>query len=313
MKYTIALLSLVFWCSAQNTYAQQNPQFTNFLFNSFAINPAIAGLQKCLDARVGYRNQWVGFENNPRTVFLTAHQRIKSISKERGVQHGAGLTVESDNTGPTGRTALHAAYAIHLPLSRKTRVSFGVSAGVLQYRVDMSQIFVPQVGDPILQQSENELVFPDIKFGIWLYNKSWFAGFSGGHLTNPTLDNIGVDTRLQPHFNLMAGRVYEGGEKLSFIPATQFKFTGNSKPSLDVQFWVDYDDAIALGAGFRSEDAAYGMLKFNFLDHFTVAYAYDFTYSRMRYGGSNSHEIILGIYSCSRKQRVGFVPCAAYD
>lgn len=312
MRYLYIVLIFML-CVTSSLRAQQNPQYSNFLFNSFALNPAIAGLQVCLDARVGYRNQWVGFENNPRSVFLTAHQRIKSISSDRGAQHGAGLVVESDNTGPTGRTSVHAAYAIHLPLSRKTRISFGLSAGILQYRVDMSQIFVPQPGDPILQQSQSELVFPDIKFGIWLYNKSWFAGFSGGHLTSPTLNDIGIDTRLQSHFNLMAGRVYEGGEKMSYIPAAQFKFTSNSTPSLDVQFWADYDDTFALGAGFRSEDAVYGMLKFNFLDHFTVAYAYDFTYSKMRFGGNNSHEIIIGISACSRKQRVGFVPCAAYD
>jgi type IX secretion system PorP/SprF family membrane protein len=315
MKYLYTMITATLcWIGAGTAgLAQQNPQFTNFLFNSFAINPANAGLKECLDARIGYRTQWVGFENNPRTVFLSAHQRIKKISRDRGALHGAGLIVEADNTGPTARSLIHGAYSVHLPLSRKTRIAFGLAAGILQYRIDMSQVFVPQPNDPILQQSANELVFPDIRFGIWLYSKRWFAGFSGGHMTNPTLNDIGQDTRLQPHFNLMGGRVLEGGDKLSYIPAAQFKFTGNSTPSLDVQFWADYDNTVGLGLGFRSEDAVYGMLKFNFLDHFTVAYAYDFTYSKMRLGSSNGHEIILGIYACSRKERVGFVPCAAYD
>lgn len=307
------LISVLFLGAVVGASAQQNPQYTNFLFNSFAINPANAGLKRCLDARVGYRTQWVGFEDNPKTVFVNAHQRIDAISDERGVIHGVGINIEGDNTGYTGRTSFHAIYAIHVPLSRKTRVSFGVGLGLLQYRFDASGAFVRDPGDPILQESNNELVFPDIKAGVWLYGKDWFAGFSGGHLTDPVLDDIGFDVHLQPHFNLMAGKIFDGGERMSYIPAAQLKFTGNSTPSFDVNFWADYDNRVALGLGFRSEDAVAGMLKFNFLEYFTLTYAYDVTYSRMRLGSSNSHEIILGISACPRNEKPGFVPCNAYN
>ncbi len=307
-------LSVLFFLSSLGTaYAQQNAQYTNFLFNAFAINPANAGLKECLDARAGYRTQWVGFENNPRTIFVNAHQRIDAISNDRGVIHGAGLSIEGDNVGPTSSTSAQLAYAVHLPLSRKVRISFGVGIGALQYRLDVSQLTVPNAGDPVLQNSDSELVFPDISGGVWLYSKYWFIGLSGAHLTNPTFDDIGTDTQLQPNFNLMAGRIFESGERMSYIPAAQLKFTGNSKPSLDVNFWADYDNRVALGVAFRSEDAVAGMLKFNFLDYFTLAYAYDFTYSKVRFGSSNSHEIILGISACPRSQKVGFVPCNAYD
>lgn len=298
---------------ALSVNGQQNAQFTNFLFNAFSINPANAGLKKCLDARVGYRTQWVGFEDNPKTMFVSAHQRIDAISNERGVIHGAGITIEGDNTGPTGRTAMHLNYAIHLPLSRKVRLSFGVALGALQYRLDASAFDYNDPGDPILEQSQSEVVFPDMKAGVWLYSKYWFVGFSGDHITNPTLKKIGNDVRLQPNFNLMAGRIFESGDKMSYIPAAEIKFTGNSTPSLDVNFWADYDNRVAIGLGFRSQDAVSGMLKFNFLEYFTLAYAYDFTYSKVRYGSSNSHEIILGITACPRNQKVGFVPCSAYD
>lgn len=303
----------IFIGGALSVNGQQNAQFTNFLFNAFTINPANAGLKKCLDARVGYRTQWVGFEDNPKTVFVSAHQRIEAISNERGIIHGAGITIDGDNTGPSSRTALHLNYAIHLPLSRKVRLSFGVALGALQYRLDASKFNYHDPGDPILEQSQSEIVFPDIKAGAWLYSKNWFVGFSGAHITNPTLKKIGEDVRLQPNFNLMAGRIFESGEKMSYIPAAELKFTGNSTPSLDVNFWADYDNRVAIGLGFRSQDAVSGMLKFNFLDYFTLAYAYDFTYSKVRYGSSNSHEIILGITACPRNQKVGFVPCSAYD
>jgi len=296
-----------------NLMSQQDAQYSNFLFNAFAINPANAGLKECLDARAGFRTQWVGFENNPNTVSINAHQQIKSLSNPRGVINGAGLMIESDNTGPSNRTSIHGAWAVHVPISRKTKISFGLGLGVLQYRLDVSQLNAPNPADPAIQQSQSEIVFPDIKAGVWLYNPDWFVGFSGGHLTNPKLQDIGIDTELQPHFSLMAGRIFEGSEKMSYIPAMLFKFTGNSKPALDVNFWADYDNRVALGLGFRSEDMVSGMLKFNFLDYFTLAYAYDFTFSKMRFGSSNSHEIILGITACPRSDKVGFVPCAAYE
>jgi len=256
----------------------------------------------------------VGFENNPRTIFINAHQRIDAISNERGIIHGAGINIEADNTGPSSRTAANLNYAIHVPLTRKVRISFGVGIGALQYRLDASLLNVPNPQlDPLTQRSQAEFVFPDIKAGIWLYSKYWFAGFSGSHLTNPTLQDIGIDTQLQPNFNLMAGKIFTSPNKMSYIPAAQLKFTGNSVPSIDVNFWADYDNRVALGVGFRSQDAVSGMLKFNFLDYFTIAYAYDFTYSKMRFGSSNSHEIILGISSCPQTKKVGFVPCNAYD
>lgn len=296
-----------------SVFAQQDAQYSNFLFNAFAINPANAGLKECLDARAGFRTQWVGFENNPNTVSINAHQQLKSLSNPRGAINGAGLMIESDDTGPSNRTSIHGAWAVHVPLGRKTKISFGLGLGILQYRLDVSQLRAPNPADPAIQQSQSETVFPDIKAGVWLYNPDWFVGFSGGHLTNPKLQDIGIDTDIQPHYNLMAGRIFEGSEKMSYIPAVLFKFTGNSKPALDVNFWADYDNRVALGLGFRSEDMVSGMLKFNFLDYFTLAYAYDFTFSKMRFGSSNSHEIILGITACPRSKKVGFVPCAAYE
>lgn len=309
----IAILGCCTAFMVNTVNAQQIPQFTNFLFNAFAVNPANAGMKECLDARVGYRTQWVGFDDNPRTTFATAHQRIDAISNPKGVIHGVGLIINGDQTGPTGRTSFHATYAIHLPITRKTKLSFGMGVGAFQYRFDRAQIVVSQTGDPLLQESNTEFIFPDINAGVWLYSKYWFAGFSAAHLTNPTFNDIGETFSMRPHFNLMAGRIFEVGEKMSYIPAAQFKFAGGTTPSLDLNFWADYDNLVALGVAFRSEDSVAGLLKFNFLDYFTIAYAYDFTYSKVRFGSSNTHEIILGITACPRSQKVSFVPCNAYN
>lgn len=309
-KYLFLLCILVLGLELS---AQQSAQYTNFMFNAFAINPANAGLKECLEARLGYRTQWVGFEDQPRTISVSAHQRLKKISDVRGVIHGAGATIEADNTGPTTRTTIHGVYAVHLPLSRNTRIAAGVGIGIMQYRFDASLISLPDPNDPVVEDSNSEVIFPDMTAGLWMYGKRWFIGLSAAQLTNNTLKKIGTDMQMQPHFSLMAGRIFDSTDKISFIPAGLLKFTANSKPSFDANIWLDYDDVVAVGLGFRSEDAVSGMLKFNFLDYFSVAYAYDFTYSKMRYGSSNSHEVIIGIAACPRNKKAGFVPCSAYD
>lgn len=308
----IYLLALVFVCSSLLAFAQQDAQYTNFLFNSFAINPANAGLKECLDARLGYRVQWVGFEDNPKTVFASAHQRIKAISRPNGIIHGAGLSIEADNTGPTARTFVYGSYAVHLKMTRAVRLSLGVHIGFLQYRLDATKI-ITKIPDPVIEGSTSEIIFPDITPGVWLYSKDWFIGLSARHAANNPIENIGIDSQIKPHFSLMAGKILGNREGITFIPAGLLKFTGNSKPALDVNFWVDFENKLALGLAFRNDDAVAGMLKFNFLRYFTLAYAYDFTFSKIRYGSSNTHEITIGISACPRNQKQGFVPCAAYD
>jgi type IX secretion system PorP/SprF family membrane protein len=307
----MVLFALSFF--AISVKSQQIPQYSHFLFNSFAINPATAGLKKCLDMRFGYRTQWVGFEGNPKTGFANINGSLKSKKKQSlTVKHGFGASIVTDDTGPTGRTMVSGAYAIHLPITRKSTLSFGTYIGVIQHRLDVTKTRT-QFADPAISNSSTSFIFPDISPGFWLYTKK---GFLGGTLTHALANDIsgfGNNSNLQRHYNFTVGRIWGDVDYFSFIPAAQLKLVANSRPALDINLIADYQQTFAVGLLYRSSDAVAGLLKINFLQYFTLAYAYDFTTSKIRVGSSNTHEIILGISACPKNAKKGMVPCGAYN
>lgn len=310
MKRVIIIAFLV-WASAAN--AQQTSQYTHFMFNYFHINPAVAGTQKCMDIRLGYREQWVGFESNPKTAFASVHTSIKGKNTVKKSKHGLGAMVESDATGPIARTSLYLAYAHHFQFNRKWMVSAGVFVGFMQFRYNIADAFVENFNDPVLLNgSRNSFVFPDITPGLYAYNDSWVMGVTLQHALGNRIPDVGEQTRLRRHLTLMASKTIGDTDKLSFVPAVLLKYTTASAPALDFNIMADYKQRIALGATYRTGDAFAALIRVNMFKIISVAYSYDLTTSKLRIASANTHEITIGISACPRGMQQGKVPCAAY-
>jgi type IX secretion system PorP/SprF family membrane protein len=310
----------VMTCFAGQLCAQQIGQYTHFMFNYFHINPAMAGTQKCPDIRLGHRTQWVGFEDQPRTVYASAHGAIMGKSKINKSKHGIGGMVESDATGPLGRTSLYLAYAYHFQFNRKWMMSAGFFLGFQQYRFDVSEVFVEDFNDPALQGSSTSFIFPDITPGIYFYDKSWTFGVAVAHIIGNPIPNLGTTSieelsggsRLRRHVSIMASRRFGDTDKFSYTPAVLLRFVSASVPAIDLNFIAEYKSRIGLGVSYRNGDALAALMQVRFLKYFALAYAFDFTTSRVRIASSNTHEITLGISICPRGTEQGRIPCAAY-
>src|ERR1035437_8806270 len=131
LKYKKFLLLLF---AATSAFAQQLPQYSQYMFNDFVMNPAIAGRSNYWEANSNNRYQWVGITDAPRTYILSLQGPLKNKKM------GLGGTIFTDIVGPTRRTGANLAYAYHVKLSTTYKLSFGVNAGVLQYSVDGSKI-----------------------------------------------------------------------------------------------------------------------------------------------------------------------------
>lgn len=292
---------------------QQLPQYTNFDMNYFGINPAVAGSEECLDLKIGYRRQWIGVENSPSSAFLNAHGKISQTRS--GNFHGVGGMVETDRTGPISFTSAHAAYAFHLRINRNYMLAMGATFGMLQYRLDLGDATLPEVGalnDPALLASRSSLVFPMADIGFWLYSKDHFVGLSFKNIMNTQVEDIGLETRVVPHYMLTAGKYIDLGKEFAFKPQTLIKYVAGSRLAADLNLMVEYKDVVSAGLGVRSENGIAGIVRFNVLKYFSVGYAYDYTLSKMRFAGQNSHEIVIGIQACPDGEQRG-IPCAAYD
>lgn len=282
--------------------AQQTPQYSMYLFNQFGFNPAVAGAKECVDIKLAFRKQWWGFEGAPQTAGASINARLPNKrSKNKYNYHGVGVMVESDEMGPTSRTMVYLAYAYHMQLSHKLQMSAGLFAGFQQFRFDASQVTLANYNDNAIQGSQSEFIWPDIIPGFWLYSDNFYAGFTLRQLLRNRISVFGDNSRFTHHYTLNAGRKFEG-TKFSFIPSAMLKIAPWSTPALDLNILVDYQNKISFGLSYRNTDAIIGMFKVNFLKHFSFGYSFDFTTSKIRYGSSNTHEVVLGIYSCPQNE-----------
>lgn len=296
MRY--AALFLFLTCTG--AFAQQTAQYTQYVMNMFAINPAVAGSKDCIDVRLGYRQQWVGFPGAPVTGWATVSGTIKPKGKPfRANRHGIGTFVEADNTGPLGYTSFQLAYAYHIQMKQDFYMSLGFFAGIRQEKLSLGDVYATNNDDPAFATNGSVLVYPDITPGIWLYGKSTWAGLSIQQFLGNKVKDIGVETRLTRNYIASVGHRYKISKRYSAVPSGLVKLSPGSPMALDLNVMMEYQRKLGLGISYRNQDAVAFMLKVPFLKYFTLGYSYDITTSRLRAGGANTHEIILGIYPCT--------------
>jgi len=296
------IITIVFLFSVELVHAQQTPQYTQFVFNHFAYNPAVAGSKPCVDMRLGYRTQWVGFDGQPKTMWANFHGSFSSKKKKYlKTKHGVGVHVESDNTGPIGRTKVYLAYAYHIPLTHTLNLGMGFFGGFQQYRFNAGNVTLTNYNDPAIQGSSSKMAWPDFTPGLYLYSDKFFAGLSMWQLLRNKLPGLGPDSKLTHHFVLTGGKLFPTGGDWSYLPNAALKFAPMSKPALDLGILFDYRNSVLLGFSYRNTDAIAASFKVNFLKYFSLGYAFDFTTSKIRYGSANTHEIILGISACPHR------------
>ncbi|MFZ1666632.1 MAG: type IX secretion system membrane protein PorP/SprF [Flavobacteriales bacterium] len=280
--------------------AQQTAQYTQNTFNMFAINPAVAGSKDCIDVRLGYRQQWVGFPGAPVTGWATIAGSIRPKGRPyRANRHGIGAFIEADNAGPLGYTSVQGAYAYHIQMRRDFFMSLGFFAGVRQEKLSLGDVNADDNTDPALANNGSVLIVPDVTPGVWLYGKNTWAGLSIQQFLGNRVKKIGTDTRLSRVFIASLGHRYRIDKSLSVVPSGLLRLSPGVPMSMDLNVMLEYKKKIGIGATYRNQDAVAFMLKVPFLQYFTLGYSYDVTTSKLRAGGANTHEIILGIYPCS--------------
>jgi type IX secretion system PorP/SprF family membrane protein len=301
-------------CGVAVCVAQQEPQYTNWVMNLFNVDPAVAGSHECLDVRLGYREQWVGFPGAPSTGWLSLNAPIRTeATRTSGHYHGVGLTVEGDDTGPLSRTTAQLAYAYHIKITNEQYMSFGLFAGVQQFKLSVDETIVVDNNDPVLGTSGRALVAPVVVPGFWWYNKkAWFGAALHGALAN-RLGDIGTDARLARQAMVHGGYRLRFAHRTSITPAALLKLS-TAPPALDLNAMIEWRRLLGIGLGYRNGDAFLAMVKVSFLEYFTLGYAYDLNTSRLSNANSNTHEVVLAISACPADDgRPAMIQCPAFE
>ncbi|MDQ3193324.1 MAG: type IX secretion system membrane protein PorP/SprF [Bacteroidota bacterium] len=318
MKQSILFIVIIIF-GINFIYAQQTRQYTQYMFNQFGHNPAVAGSKECMDIRVGYRLQWVGFEGAPTTGYASFQTRLNQKKKGPSYpHHGIGFYVEKDQIGPTTKTYIYPAYAYHIPLNNYYTLSAGLFAGVQQYVFDNNNVRLFTPTDNAVSGTQNVLVYPDFTAGLWLYSKHTYAGLAAGQVYNKLIKGpggqIGIDSRINRHYNLTLGHRFVINRESSLIPSTMIKFVWLAPPAIDLNLIWDYKNVLSLGVSLRNRDAVAGLFRLKLLSFLEMGYSFDFTTSKIRTASSNTHEIMLGINLCGGKGKAnGGGLCPAYN
>ena len=308
----LLLLSI---CSTFGVNAQQLTQYTQYVFNHFSVNPAVAGSKECLDVRLGVREQWLDIEGAPRTGWASLHGMIGSKRRPyMSNRHGIGAFAEADNAGNWGYSRFLLAYAYHIQVMEDTYLSFGAFAGVQQMKFDVGNVIVSDFNDPALNGKASVLIVPDISPGIWWYNRNAWAGIALHNALGNRMNDIGVESRLARHFMISGGYRYKFGPKMVVIPSTLIKKSGGSPFAIDVNAMAEWNRTLALGVGLRGGDAVSMLMRLTIMKYVQIGYSYDITTSKLRLSSSNTHEFVLGITPCGREDGGRrMISCPAFE
>ena len=292
-KYISVLLLLItssFYCTAQQT-----PMYSQYMFNDFIINPAVASVYDYYQIRTTNRFQWVGIKDAPITNILSVYGPNKKGP------WGLGATVYSDNQGPTGKTGAYLSYGYYIHLTKSLKLSFGLSVGVTQFKIDETKIRF-ETEEPSLSNNKYNYINPDATTGFYLFNNDFFAGFSVDQLFQnklsinysggaPRIDSI---NRLKSHFTIVTGYKYKINREYEIEPTLLFRATGQSSPQVEATARVIYNKTVWLGSTFRTSDAVSVLVGYVYKEKIYLGYSYDITYSRLKIAAQGTHEIMVG-------------------
>ncbi|HWK99858.1 MAG TPA: type IX secretion system membrane protein PorP/SprF [Parapedobacter sp.] len=324
-----SMIGLVLLTVAKEGAAQQNIQFTQYIFNSMSVNPGYTGYKEEWFGQLGLRSQWVGLDGAPQTGLLSIDGVVDPVNK----RHGLGMQVTADRLGPQSATSAYANYAFRLRLNEgdTQRLSFGIGAGVTQYSLDGALLEPVDLGDQVVPAGKISNWVPDVRFGVYYYNPKWYAGVSVMDLLsgdqsnnifrwdNTTTDNI----RRRRHMYFIGGALFNLNQGLDFRPSLLVKEDFRGPTSVDVNAMFIFGQRFWLGAGWRtgvtvfkreynrvSGNSLSGRNSFSAVtqiyvtDALRIGYSYDHIVSRLSSVQNGSHEITLGITFGQNAQRV---------
>ena len=287
-KLSLILILLV----TGTTFAQQLPQFTQYMYNTISVNPAYAGSRETLNATILHRNQWAGLEGNPRTNTFSIHSPLKND------KIGLGLSYINDRLGFESTNYIYADFSYSVHLTEQVKLSFGLKAGVTNYTLNN-----PDTNDAFFNTSFDSWN-PNFGSGIYVGSNKWYVGISSPRILNTDLNKGEFKALERNSYYTVAGVVIDMSEAWKFKPTVITKFTNGAPATYDVTANFLYNDKFWIGVSYRFNDASnFGaMMDYQVARDFRIGYAYDLPTGELRSYTGGTHELILIYELFKRKQ-----------
>lgn len=254
-------------------FGQQDPQYTQYMYNMNVVNPAYAGSTEGLSIGALYRDQWSGFKGAPRTFTFNVHSPL-------GNGLGAGLSAISDKAGPVTETNAYADISYTLDFDTAGKLAFGVKAGATFHDIGLTDLDLQDPGDIAFSENVNKTT-PNFGAGLLYYTDNWYVGFSVPNLLKSKhLDANGQEFGSEEmHWFATAGYVFDIGENFKLKPSTLFKSAFGAPVSFDVNLNALFYEVFEIGASYRYEDSFSGLIGVRPTSWMQIGFAYDHSVS----------------------------------
>jgi type IX secretion system PorP/SprF family membrane protein len=303
---------LIFLIIGGYASGQQLPLYSQYLYNKFLINPAVAGSDGYTSLNLTAREQWVGYSGAPRTFSFSAQTRmlkrsyiLKHTSAKRLVYRpktdgkiGLGGYVFSDKNGLVKRTGIQLSYSYHMWLRNSTQLSMGLAFSGYHYKIDEKEINFEDPNEPWLNNNLRRGIFvPDASFGIYLLNARYSAGFSADQLFEASArigDYAYKNYRLDRHYYIFGTYDFELNPYMELQPSVLFMMSEQIKPQADIGLTYIYEKGFWAGLTYRTSGAIIANLGVKYTNIF-IGYAFDFTLSEIQRVTYGTHEITVAL------------------
>lgn len=285
--YFTALVAIM---ALTDAHAQQDPHYTQYMYNMSVINPAYAGSKESLSGGLLYRKQWVEIEDAPTTGTFFIHSPV-------GKNVGLGLSAINDKIGPVEETNLYADFSYTLNLGGEHRLAFGIKGGLTMHKIDFNAIYptLPDPNDDVFAGNNPSESFFNVGSGAFYYTDKYYIAFSVPNMLKAKyLDFDGAKYGSEEmHYFLTGGYVFDLSPSVKFKPFAMFKSSFNAPSSFDVSTNFLFNERFEVGATYRLEDSFGAMVNFAITPSLKIGYAYDHIISDLDTVTPSSHEVIL--------------------
>jgi len=322
MKKFLPFILLSLFTTA--SFAQQKPHYTQYILNNYILNPALSGIENYTDVKMSIRDQWVGLNGAPRTIYFSAQGPIgkkdyKTSATSFNVpgqnprgdaywenyeaseaHHGVGIALIQDQTGLYSHFNADISYAYHIGLTPRTNISAGFSAGIGKVSYNRSKANPADPNDPALSSAGGFYkITPDLNAGIWIYSADYFIGVAAQQIipqkVSFTTGAPGIT--LLPHLFGTFGYRFLLTDEINATPSVMIKYVpGTSVPAqFDLNVKVQYMDLLWMGASYRANDGYAAMLGMNISNTVNIGYSYDLSTTDLNTVSRGTHEFIIGV------------------
>ena len=283
-------------------FGQQDPQYTQYMYNMNVINPAYAGSKEGLSLGLLYRNQWTGFDGAPETGTFFGHAPI-------GSNLGFGASIIADRIGPVTETNTYIDLSYTLKLNGNHQIAFGLKGGLTFHNIGLfSDITIIDQGDVFFSSDVSETT-PNFGAGLFYYTNKYYMAISIPNFLNSNhLElngrNIGTETQ---HYFITGGYVFNLSENTKLKPSFLIKSAFDAPTSIDLNVNAQFFEKFEIGASYRTEDSFSALANFAVSPTLKIGYAYDAVNSEINSFAPSSHEVFL-LFNLRFTERVSRSP-----